>query len=73
MSNQSDNAYKTAPTHDELRGMDRDLSFYPREVENPAALSPDQVAAFNRDGYLKGIRIFDDAEIAEHGSSSTSN
>ena len=66
MSNQSDNAYKTAPTHDELRGMDRDLSFYPREVENPAALSPAQVAAFNRDGYLKGIRIFDDAEIAEH-------
>ena len=66
MSIQIDNAYKTAPTHDELRAMDRDLRFHPSEVENLAALTRAQVAGFNRDGYVTGIDIFDDAEIAEH-------
>jgi len=66
MTNQIDNAFKTAPTHDELRAMDRDLRFHPCAVANPTTLTPAQTAAFNRDGYLKGLRIFDDAEIAKH-------
>ncbi len=28
-------------------------------------LTPEQVAAFNRDGYLKPLRVFDAAEIAD--------
>ena len=66
MTNQIDYTFKAAPTHDELREMDRDLRFYPSTVDDPTTLTTEQVAAFNRDGYLKGFRIFDDAEIAEH-------
>ena len=57
MASQIDNAFKSNPNHDELRAMDRDLHFYPSRVEHPTALSAEDVAAFNRDGYLKGIRI----------------
>ena len=32
----------------------------------PPPSPTEQVSAFNRDGFLKGFRIFDDAEIAEH-------
>ncbi|MXW80658.1 MAG: phytanoyl-CoA dioxygenase family protein, partial [Gemmatimonadetes bacterium] len=66
MTNQIDHTFKAVPTHDELREMDRDLHFYPSTVDDPTTLTTEQVAAFNRDGYLKGFRIFDDAEIAEH-------
>jgi ectoine hydroxylase-related dioxygenase (phytanoyl-CoA dioxygenase family) len=41
------------PTTDELKNVERDLRFHP---------TPN--AAFNRDGYLKGMRIFTPAEIA---------
>ena len=34
-------------------------------MQNPKTLTAAQVAAFNKDGYLKGIRIFSDDEIAE--------
>ena len=50
---------KIAPT-------ERDLRFHPSPVTEPKALSKSQVESFNRDGYLKGIRIFDSREIAEH-------
>ena len=30
MTNQIDHTFKAAPTHDELRAMDRDLHFYPQ-------------------------------------------
>ena len=66
MTNQIDYAFKAVPTHDGLREMDRDLRFYPSTVDDPTTLTTQQVAAFNQDGYLKGLRIFDDAEIAEH-------
>ncbi len=66
MASQIINAFKSNPSHDELRAMNRDLHFYPSEVEHPTALSAEDVAAFNRDGYLKGIRICDDAEITGH-------
>jgi ectoine hydroxylase-related dioxygenase (phytanoyl-CoA dioxygenase family) len=56
------------PRTDELSGLRRDLRFHPAGVEHPQALTGPQIDAFNRDGYLKGIRIFDDAEIAEIGS-----
>ena len=56
---------KFIPTADELSKVERDLRFHPSTVENPQTLSREEVARFNRDGYLKGMRIFDDAEIAE--------
>jgi ectoine hydroxylase-related dioxygenase (phytanoyl-CoA dioxygenase family) len=41
------------------------LRFHPSPVTDPTTLSREQVAVFNRDGYLSGIRIFDaaDAEV----------
>lgn len=53
------------PRTDELNRLDRDLRFHPAGVEHPRTLTGEQIAAFNRDGYLKGIRIFDQAEIAD--------
>ena len=73
MANKVDNAFKTAPSHQELRAMDRDLRFYPSTVVDPAALSAEQIAAYNRDGYIKGLRIFDEAESPSTAPSSTRN
>jgi ectoine hydroxylase-related dioxygenase (phytanoyl-CoA dioxygenase family) len=53
------------PTADELTKVQRDLRFHPSTTEHPRTLTPAQVDAFNRDGYLKGIRIFSDAGIAD--------
>ena len=66
MTNKIDNAFKTAPTHEELCAMDRDLRFYPSTGSDPAAVSAEQVAAYNRNGYIKNLRIFDKVEITEH-------
>ena len=53
------------PKTDELSTLERDLRFHPSPVEYPQTLTREQVDAFNRDGYLKGIRIFGDREMAE--------
>jgi non-haem Fe2+, alpha-ketoglutarate-dependent halogenase len=58
--------FKTIPDQQELATVSRDLRFHPSPVTEPATLTREQVAAFNRDGYLKGLRIFSDAEMAEH-------
>jgi non-heme Fe2+,alpha-ketoglutarate-dependent halogenase len=52
------------PKTDELSQIDRDLRFHPSTVTDPRTLTREQVAAFNRDGYLKPVRIFDSQEIA---------
>lgn len=55
---------KFIPATEELNRLERNLRFYPSAVEDPRALTVLEVAAFNRDGYLKGMRIFDDGEMA---------
>ncbi len=57
--------FKTGPTPEQLREMDRDIQFYPSTTQSPQALTPEQIVSFNSHGYLKGLRIFDDEEIAE--------
>jgi len=57
---------KLVPEQSELATIQRDLRFHPSVNRHPSKLTPDQIASFNRDGYIKGIRIFDDEEIAEH-------
>ena len=57
-------APKFIPATEELNQLERELRFHPSTIENPRTLSADQVAAFNRDGYLKGIRIFSEEEMA---------
>ena len=53
------------PSADELSRVQRDLQFHPSTVRNPTALKAEQVERFNREGYLKGIRIFSESEIAD--------
>jgi non-heme Fe2+,alpha-ketoglutarate-dependent halogenase len=55
---------KFIPSGEELSKLDRDLRFHPSTTKHPVALTLEQIAAFNRDGYLAGIRIFDKEEIA---------
>ncbi|HEY1213495.1 MAG TPA: phytanoyl-CoA dioxygenase family protein [Bryobacteraceae bacterium] len=53
------------PTTEELAKTQRELRFYPSTVENPKTLTREQVEDFNRNGYLAGIRIFNQEEIAD--------
>lgn len=55
---------KFVPTTEELSTVERDLRFHPCTTEHPRILTREQISAFNRDGYLAGIRIFDDDEIS---------
>jgi chlorinating enzyme len=42
----------------DLASLPRDLQFHPAVKAHPQALTPDQIEQFNRDGYIKGIRIY---------------
>lgn len=57
--------FDAIPGQDELGAVQRDLSFHPSVNPAPRFLTVEQIARFNREGYLKPFRIFDDAEIAE--------
>ncbi len=58
--------FKMIPGAADLGGMRRDLVFHRVQNERPQALTREQVEQYNRDGYLKGIRIFNEAESLEH-------
>jgi non-haem Fe2+, alpha-ketoglutarate-dependent halogenase len=58
--------FKIIPDYAELDQVERDLRFHTLGVENPSTLTREQLAAFNRDGFLKAIRVFDEDEIAAH-------
>ncbi len=49
----------------EIDELPRDLRFRPCENKDPKVLTRAQIDTFNRDGYIKGIRIFSDAETGE--------
>lgn len=55
--------FKTIPGQDELSTLERDLRFRPSPVTRPRALTPAQVEGFNRDGYVRRVRIFSPEEI----------
>jgi len=58
--------FQTIPAYQELDQIPRNLRFHPGGVEAPAILSRQQIEAFNRDGFISPIRIFDEAEMADH-------
>lgn len=55
--------FKMIPQENELEKIERDLRFHSCTNRNPRVLSGVQVEHFNREGYIKGIRIFPEAEI----------
>lgn len=57
--------FKMIPEADELEQIERDLQFYPSLVTHPGALTLAQVESFNREGYVRPVRIFSAEEIAD--------
>lgn len=57
--------FNAIPGPSDLGAVARDLSFHPVANAAPRVLSPEQIARFNRDGYLMPFRFFSEAEIAD--------
>lgn len=57
--------FATIPGQDDLSSVPRDLSFHPSANPSPRILSQEQVARFNREGYLMPFRLFSQEEIAD--------
>ena len=57
--------FNAIPEEQDLEGLERIFQFIPSETTEPKTLGPQDIAAYNRDGYLKPIRAFDDAEAAD--------
>jgi hypothetical protein len=55
--------FKVIPGQEALQNIDRDLKFHPCTNRQPKTLTLDQIEYFNREGYLKGLRVFSPAEI----------
>jgi hypothetical protein len=54
--------FKAVPTQEELAALNRDLRFHPAVNPDPRVLNQQQIERFNREGYLKPFRIFDEGE-----------
>ncbi len=54
--------FKILPEQEDLARLRRELCFHPAQTRSPRALSNEQIAQFNRDGFLTKIMIFDAAE-----------
>lgn len=51
--------------HDEeVTKLNRELRFFPVENASPGKLTREQIAFYNRNGYLAGFRVFDERETA---------
>jgi hypothetical protein len=58
--------FQAVPDQSALHQVARDLRFHPCQNENPAVLTSSQIEQFNRDGYIRGLRIFSPDEILGH-------
>jgi len=57
--------FNAIPGQDDLAAVNRTLDFHPSTTTAPKVLTPEQIARFNRDGYLMPFRIFSESEITE--------
>lgn len=57
---------KIIPNQEELGQLGRRLQFHPSVTTDPKVLTREHIAAFNRNGYVKGLRIFSAEEMTEH-------
>jgi non-heme Fe2+,alpha-ketoglutarate-dependent halogenase len=56
---------KIIPNQEQLGQLGRRLQFHPSATTNPQVLTSEQIATYNREGYLKGFRIFSTEEMVE--------
>lgn len=54
--------FQPVPDTARIEDLERNLRFQPVVNSQPTCLTQEQIAGFNRDGYLKSIRVFDAAE-----------
>ena len=54
--------FKIIPDQDAVDATERDLRFHPSTVTEPATLTLENVAHFNKNGFVRPIRIFDGPE-----------
>ena len=54
--------FKIIPDQDAVNAVGRDLHFHPSTVTEPATLTFENVAHFNKNGFVRPIRIFDGPE-----------
>jgi hypothetical protein len=54
--------FQAVPDTARIEDLDRNLRFQPVVNSRPTCLTHEQIAGYNRDGYLKSIRVFDLAE-----------
>ena len=62
----SPTAFAVTPDQDRLNAETRDLRFHPSPVTAPRTLSKAEVDTFNREGYVRRVKLFDADEMAEH-------
>lgn len=60
----STKTFQAVPDADDLARLGRDLRFHPSKNEHPQVMTKEQVAAFNRDGFVRPFRVFSTEEIA---------
>lgn len=65
MMMQETKTFQTVPNIQQVTDVPRDLKFHPSTVTDPNVLTQEQIAAYNRDGYVKGLRVFSATEITE--------
>ena len=63
MSTSPPTEFKAVLDPSDLSNFPRDLSFHPVRNPSPRVLTNEQIEQFNRDGYIKGIRVYTEAEI----------
>ena len=55
--------FRAVPRPDDIEDMERDLRFHPSTTKALEVLSPQQVESFNRDGFLKNLKVYEDDEV----------
>ena len=58
--------FQIIPGQEQLNQIERDLRFHPCANTAPQTLTRAQIDSFNRDGFVRRVRIFSAAEMAEH-------
>jgi non-heme Fe2+,alpha-ketoglutarate-dependent halogenase len=56
--------FKAVLDQHDLAALERDLRFHPTVNPSPKVLTAAQIDQFNADGYIRGVRIYSDDEIA---------
>lgn len=57
--------FKAVLDQSDLATLPRDLQFHPTRNDHPKVLTAPQIEQFNRDGYVKGLRVYSPEEIAD--------